>query len=99
MFMNLHYELATIELSRIQREAVTFEGKMTKKDFLAAYRDECMKSAWASDHAKLERYMSSVENTLKGANTWICDGPGVRAAWTLIGGQGVVSLKKLRALT
>ena len=72
---------------------------MTKNDFIAAYRAELLANyQWATDTAKLDRFMTVVADTLAGANTWNHNGIAVTAAWRTIGGKGTPTKKALRAL-
>lgn len=71
----------------------------TKQNFLTAYKVELIaRYPWASDSAKLERFMNSVSETLNGANTWNHSGEAVTAAWATIGGKGKPSKTALRTL-
>lgn len=73
---------------------------MTKQEFLNAYKADLVKRyTWASDTAKLDKFMASCVATLNGALSWNHDGEAVTAAWRAIGGKGKPSLKALRALT
>lgn len=74
---------------------------MTKMDFLLAYEREVIaRYDWATDKAKLERFMASVANTITGGvATWNHQGPAVSAAWHAIGGTGKVTLAALRSLS
>lgn len=75
---------------------------MTKEAFLAALREQLKMlygSGWASDEAKLARFMSAVEETIHSPrNIWNMDGPATVAAWRQIGGKGKPTYKALRAL-
>lgn len=75
---------------------------MTKTQFLAEYRAALLASPdmqWAQDQAKLDKFMASVETTVRTeANTWNIDSPIARAVWRRLGGQGRMSYKALRAL-
>ena len=73
---------------------------MTKTKFLTLYRAELVaRYSWASDTAKLDRFMQSVSDTIHGSvNTWNNDGEAVISAWKQIGGKGKPTYKALRAL-
>lgn len=72
---------------------------MTRDEFLRAYKTQLRNTyLWAKDQAKLGRYMSSVVNTLDGANSWSCDGTALNLAYAMAGGTGKPTLKVLRAL-
>lgn len=70
-----------------------------RADFLAALRERLeVTYDWASDTAKLERFMESVDKTLDGANTWNHSGKATTKAWRQIGGTKRPTLRDLRAL-
>ncbi len=74
---------------------------VSKVTFIAAYRKELeARYGWAHDLNRIQTFLHSVSNTLKGDgdNTWNFHGEAVTAAWKRIGGKGVPSLKSLRAL-
>lgn len=73
---------------------------MNRAAFLTAYRTRLLTAyTWTSDTGKLERFLSSVTETLAGrATSWNHDGDCVTAAWRDIGGRGRPTLKALRAL-
>ena len=75
---------------------------MSKNDFLAAYRNELIaRYTWASDSARLDRFMESVRITIMtAATTWNHEGDAEVAAWlTVPGKKGKPTLKGLRALS
>lgn len=80
--------------------AITITGAKTKQQFLCAYRNHIIASyAWASDEAKLNRFLESVEATIKTTQApWDFHGAAVKKAWHNIGGKGSPTLKALRAL-
>ena len=54
---------------------------------------------WAKDEVKLDRYMKSVEATVRGeATSWNHDAPTAVRAYRTLGGKGKMTLKALRAL-
>ena len=73
---------------------------MDKFTFLAAYRAAIINAyAWATDTAKFDRFMRSVEVTITTTEaTWIHDSPVVTAVWKSLGGKGKPTLKALRSL-
>jgi len=73
---------------------------MTKTAFLAALRRHLIDTyQWAADAAKLDRFMASVEATIRGdVQTWNPDGEASTAAWRESGGTGKVALRRLREL-
>lgn len=75
---------------------------MTKQAFLNAYRALLVSThAWAQDEAKLNRFMASVEDTIKTHSrktSWSKDGKAAMMAWREIGGKGKPSYRALRAL-
>lgn len=75
----------------------------SKQQFMGTYRSMLMDTPeyeWAHDADRLERFMSSVRNTLfTQANTWNIDSPVVGRAWKKIGLKGRPSYKGLRALS
>lgn len=73
----------------------------TRGEFLKEYERQLVaRYAWAADPVRLARFMSSVRNTLAGGNVgWLVhSGEAVDAAWLVIGGHGLPSLKALRGL-
>lgn len=71
----------------------------TRAGFLAAYEAALRENShWAGDAERLAKYMTSVRETLAGANTWTCSGTILAQAWHAIGGSRAPSLKGLRAL-
>ena len=78
---------------------------MTKAEFMITYEATLVSMYdWAkSDLTKRARFMASVATTIgvpgvHSLHTWHADGEALRKAWRDIGGNGVPSLKKLRAL-
>lgn len=73
---------------------------MTKTAFIEAYKRELITQyPWASDQAKMTRFMEGVRDTLAGVSTrWNHVGEASNAAWRAIGQSGKPSLVKLRAL-
>jgi hypothetical protein len=73
---------------------------MNRTAFLIAYRARLVAFyAWASDTAKLDKFMAACTLTISTArNEWNHDGDAVTAAWHAIGGKGKPTLKALRSL-
>jgi hypothetical protein len=73
---------------------------MTKTAFLAAYRAKIVANyPWASDSAKLDRFMAAVETTIRTEQKpWSIVGAATTEAWQEIGGAGKPTYKALRAL-
>lgn len=71
-----------------------------RKQFVAAVRGEITaRYPWATDAAKLERFMAAVVKTLTTeCNAVSLDGEAFRAAWRHVGGKGRPTYKALRAL-
>jgi hypothetical protein len=74
--------------------------QMTKTQFLADYRASLLATqAWAGVEATLDRFMQSVERTIRTeAKTWNHDSPLADKLWRAAGNKGRATLKGLRAL-
>ena len=71
----------------------------TKSEFLQVYNRILTELyPWASNPVKLSKFLNSAHETLNGSNTWNFPGEACTKAWKEIGGKGIVTLKKLRAL-
>jgi hypothetical protein len=73
---------------------------MTKAKFLADYRAALIANCdWALDPARLERFMQSVENTIRlSHNTWNHSSLIADKVWRAGGFKGKATLKGLRSL-
>jgi hypothetical protein len=73
---------------------------MTKEAFLREYRVELLaRYPWAANTEKLDKYLSSVSDTISGVRTsWNHDGEAVTHTWRHLGGKGKPTLKALRSL-
>ena len=74
---------------------------MTKSKFLERYREELrLAYPWAQDEVKLDKFMKSVEITIRTTATTanLTDSPDVKAVWKAIGCKGKPTYKALRAL-
>lgn len=72
----------------------------SKTLFLSEYRAGVITEyPWAQDTAKLDRFMQSVERTIRTeAATWNHDSAVAKRVYKAIGGVGAYSRKALRAL-
>jgi hypothetical protein len=73
---------------------------MTKAKFLADYRAALIaRCDWALEPARLERFMQSVERTVRTqGNTWNHDSDIATQVLRAVGFKGKLTLKALRAL-
>ena len=72
----------------------------TKRNFLIVYESELLaRQSWASDPAKLSRFMASVTVTLNGGNTWAREGEAFKATCKELGLPTRVTLKAVHALS
>ena len=73
---------------------------MTKTQFLNNYRESLLaEMPWAQDATRLDRFMQSVERTIKTtASTWNHDSAIATRLWRTAGFKGKPTLNGLRAL-
>ena len=73
---------------------------MTKTEFLAKYRAALIADfEWARDPVRLDRFMQSVEGTIRlNHNTWNHNSNVAERLWRAAGFKGKATLKGLRAL-